>query len=666
MVKEIWIRSIAVAAVCAMTVLFAEPQAWCATTVYVQTNLVSDIPGLAQSTDPNLKNPWGLAGSATSPFWAGDAATNKSTLYSGTGSTVSATVVTVPGGPTGVLPNPTTTDFAVPALPATRWIFATLDGSIYAYTGSTVAAKAAALPNASFTGLATANNGAGNYLYAANIVGTGSIEVFDTTYAHVTLAGTFKDPNLPSSVAFGSTYVPYNVQNINGQLYVEYANFKLNTGAVAVFDANGNFIKELIPAGGPQLNQPWGVTIAPAGFGDFAGDLLVGNFGNGKINAFDPVTGAFHGTLSNFNGPIVIPGLWALTVRTGGTFNTTGVYFSAGINNQADGLLGILTAATPATVAITTSSLPNGKVGTSYSQILAATGGTPPYANFTLATGSLPPGLTLDSTGKISGTPTAVSGTFSFTVSLSDSTGAKGASSFQLTVQPAAAASSLSRIGSFAQVVSGGGWKSTLTLINLTATPVNAQVNIYADDGTPAVVPMTFPQYGSANTLSSSASVTVGPNDSVVVQSNASSPTVGVGWADVLASGALSGYLTVESNSPGQPNSEATVPLDARLSNSLVLPYDNTNGAQTGLAVANQSSTAQTITATVFDQNGVQLGTTQLNLKPFGHASFFLSGQFAKSANQLGIVQFQSAAGVTGIGLLMSPTGVFTSIPIIR
>src|SRR5204862_4768766 len=120
-------------------------------------------------------------------------------------------------------------------------------------------------PGASFTGLAFANNGSGNFLYAANIAGAGSIEVFNGSFARVTLAGSFKDPNLPGSLQlFGSAFVPHNIQSVNGQLYVEYANFKTGQGAVSIFDANGNFIKWLIPAGEPHLNLPWGIVIAPA------------------------------------------------------------------------------------------------------------------------------------------------------------------------------------------------------------------------------------------------------------------------------------------------------------------------------------------------------------------------------------------------------------------
>jgi hypothetical protein len=204
-----------------------------------------------------------------------------------------------------------------------------------------------------------------------------------------------------------------------------------------------------------------------------------------------------------------------------------------------------------------------------------------------------------------------------------------------------------------------------MTLINLSGNTVNAQVNLYVDNGNPLVLPVTFPEFGvsmSASTLS----LTLTPNDSIVIQSAASTSTIAVGWADIQATGPLTGFLTFGESSSGGPAPEGTVSLDTRLSTSLLLPYDNTNSNQTGLAIANQSSTAQTFTVTVLDQNGTQLSSSPMTLPAFGHSSFFVNSQFTQSANQLGIVQFQGSGGVTGIGLLFSPAGSFTSIPIIK
>jgi uncharacterized protein (TIGR03118 family) len=666
--KQISVQSVAVCIVFVLAFFLFEPPAWCATTntVYVQTNLVSDIPGVAQSTDPNLKNPWGNAFSATGPFWPADTGSNLSTVYSGTGSTISSLVVSVPGGPTGVISN-STSDFILSNGRKASFVFSTLNGTIYSWNAGTAAEKSATVAGESFTGLALGNNGSGNFLYASNISGAGSIEVFDATFAHVTLAGSFVDPNLPTTSIFNLNggYVPYNIQNINGQLYVEYANFSKGLGAVSIFDTNGNFIKSLIPAGGAQLNQPWGVVIAPAGFGSFANDLLVGNLGDGKINAFDPNTGAFLGTVSGFNGPLVNSGLWSLSVRTGGTYNTSGIYITAGINNQLDGLLALITPVSASNPAVTTpATLPNGKIGGPYLQALAATGGAPPYATWTVTSGSLPPGLSLDSTtGAVSGTPTTVGGTFYFTVSCTDSSGVKGSSSLQLTIQQSALSGTSARVGSFAQVVAGGGWKTAMTLINLSSVTVNAQVNLYANNGSAEPFAMAFPEFTSSS-FGTSAPLTLGPNSSVVIQMPATTPAIAVGWADVVATGPLTGFLTFDLGSG--PALEGTMSFDARLSTSLLLPYDNTSGNQTALAIANQSASAQTITVTVFDQNGTQLTSSPMNLPAFGHTSFFVNTQFSQSANQLGLVQFQGSAGVTGVGLRFTAAGSFTSIPIIR
>jgi uncharacterized protein (TIGR03118 family) len=308
---------------------------------FIQNNLVSDIPGAAAVTDPNLLNPWGISFSATSPLWVSDAGSNVSTLYSSAG-VPNARIVSVPGGPTGQVFNSAGGSNFLDGGTASAFIFATLGGSIYAWNGAnnTTAQLEASTAGASFTGLALDNNGSGNFLYAANsTAGTGGIVVFNSSFAQVVPSGSFVDPSLPAS------YEPYNIQAINGLLYVEYTNTAspraLGSGAVSVFDANGNFIQELIGPGG-QLDDPWGIVIAPSSFSVFSNDLLVGNFGNGQINAFNPTTGAFLGTLTGPAGtPLVNQDLWALAVTP---TNPNAVYFTAGINGQRDGLFGDITA----------------------------------------------------------------------------------------------------------------------------------------------------------------------------------------------------------------------------------------------------------------------------------------------------------------------------------
>ncbi len=326
------------------TAVLCSPLSLRASTVYFQTNLTSDVPGLAANTDPNLKNPWGISFSPTSPFWVSDQASGLSTLYTGTGSALSL-VVSVPpsspppAGPTGQVFNGTTS-FAL-AGGSSHFLFDTLSGTIDAWGSSagTTAVVMASSPGAVYTGLAIGSVGSNNYLYAAN--NAGGIDVYDGSFNNVsgtTFAGKFVDPNPVGG------FSPFNIQSIGGNLYVEYAalnsmGFPLPGGYIDEFDSSGNFIKRI--ATGGALDAPWGITLAPStGFGSYSGDLLVGNFGNGEILAFDPTTDAYLGTLDGPNGqPIHNSFLWALDFGNGGTgFNSSDLYFTAGINGQRDGL----------------------------------------------------------------------------------------------------------------------------------------------------------------------------------------------------------------------------------------------------------------------------------------------------------------------------------------
>jgi uncharacterized protein (TIGR03118 family) len=320
-----------------------------AATLYFQTNLTSDVPGLAANTDPNLKNPWGMSFSATSPFWVSDQGTNKSTLYNGAGVT-QALVVSTPASPTGQVFNGTTSFLLPPGsganpAPAT-FIFDSLSGSIFGWNGAqgnpvgVAATVFTATDGAVFTGLASDSSAGSNFLYASDFA-NGRIDTFNGSFAEIASAGGFIDPSLPAG------YSPYNVQNIGGKLYVEYAKVDpvthmptttANTGIVSVFDANGNFLQRLVTNTG--LDSPWGITQAPATFGSLGGDILVGNFGNGTISAYDSVSGAFEGSLLGPAGtPIVDSGLWALNFRAAGSgFDPNTLFITAGINNEADGL----------------------------------------------------------------------------------------------------------------------------------------------------------------------------------------------------------------------------------------------------------------------------------------------------------------------------------------
>jgi len=317
-----------------------------------QTNLVSDVSGLAIYTDPALKNPWGVSFAPNSPFWISNQGSGNSTLYDGAGIKQGLTV-TIPAGtppltgPTGQVFNSTafssTPGFVLPDGKPAFFIFDSLNGTISGWNPGdspfTAAVNTVSTPGAIYTGLALASVGSSNYLYAAD--STGKIRVFDSNYKAVTLSGNFTDPKAVSG------FVPFNIELIGSDLYVTYAKLSsmgtgLPGGYVDVFTTSGAFVKRLA-TGGP-LYAPWGMALAPAGFGNFGNDLLIGNFGNGEINAYNPTTNAFVGTLDGGNGkPIVNDFLWSLDFRTGGTnADLNALYFTAGINGQMDGLFGKL------------------------------------------------------------------------------------------------------------------------------------------------------------------------------------------------------------------------------------------------------------------------------------------------------------------------------------
>jgi uncharacterized protein (TIGR03118 family) len=312
--------------------------------VYKKRNLVSDIDGVARITDANLVNPWGLAFGPATPAWVADNGTDVSTLYSGgVRKSIPVTlpvVVGVPGGaPTGIVFNGTG-GFKLNGAPA-RFIFDSEAGTITAWNSGTAAATVATTPGAIYKGLAIASKGGATMLYAANFHAA-TIDVFNDSFAPVTVPGGFVDPNLPAGFA------PFNVQEIAGRLVVAYAQQDADAedevagpglGYVDVFDANGHLLRRLISQG--QLDAPWGLAIAPKHFGPFSGDLLVGNFGDGAINAYDPRTGGFRGTLRNKDGnPIKVNGLWALRFGNGVIGTPQTLLFTAGIADEDHGLFG--------------------------------------------------------------------------------------------------------------------------------------------------------------------------------------------------------------------------------------------------------------------------------------------------------------------------------------
>jgi uncharacterized protein (TIGR03118 family) len=325
---------------------------------FKQRNLVSDIAGVARITDRNLVNPWGLAAGPNTPLWVADNGTGVSTLYSGAVGrgipVIVPLVVSIPGGaPTGIVFNPTD-GFVVhngnASAPA-RFIFDSEAGQITAWSPNvppaTQAQPEVTTPGAIYKGLAIANAGRkkGTLIYASDFHGA-KIDVFDSTFAPVTLRpGAFTDNAIPSGFA------PFGIQQLGGRLFVTYA--KQDAGAeddvpgpglgfVDVFDTRGNLLKRLISQG--NLDAPWGLVIAPNRFGGFGNDLLVGNFGDGKINAYDARSGRFDGQLTNRDGnPIQIDGLWALRFGNGTFATPRDLVFSAGIADEDHGLLGKIT-----------------------------------------------------------------------------------------------------------------------------------------------------------------------------------------------------------------------------------------------------------------------------------------------------------------------------------
>jgi uncharacterized protein (TIGR03118 family) len=333
----------AIAAAIAMAaVIGGQPAA--AQNQFKQTNLVSDVPGLAAHLDPQLSNPWGIAMSGGSPFWISDNNTGVSTLYNSAG-IKQGLVVTIPGGtPTGTVFN-NTGSFQLANGNNASFMFATQNGSIAAWNSAagTTALIAATSPGAVYTGLAIGGSGATARLYAADLAG-GAVDVYDNTFTKLT--GSFVDPALPAG------YSPFNIQNVGGSLFVAYALTDPVTheetkgaglGIVNEFDLNGGLLRRFATNG--SLDAPWGFAQAPAGFGIFANALLIGNFGDGTIHGYDRTTGTEIGALLGIDGlPVVNDGLWAITFGNGGNGGTKdALYFTAGIDDEAHGLFGRLT-----------------------------------------------------------------------------------------------------------------------------------------------------------------------------------------------------------------------------------------------------------------------------------------------------------------------------------
>jgi uncharacterized protein (TIGR03118 family) len=333
-------------------------------TTFLQTNLVSDGFVPAPTIDPNLINPWGIAHSATSPFWVSDNGMGVTTVYTGAGTLVKVaghdaiTIATPPGqtspaAPTGDVFNIAGTGFNVSSGGVTGssvFMFATEDGTISGWnpnvnSGSSILAvdNSQGGAGAVYKGLAIGQTKDGTFLYAANFR-NGTVDVFDQNFNQV---NSFTDRHLPTGFA------PFNVQVLDNHLFVTFAlqdDAKHDdvagpgNGFVDEFDLEGHLLHRVASRG--PLDSPWGLAIAPSGFGEFANDLLVGNFGDGTINVFNPKNDHFLGKLEGANGaPITIGDLWALVPGTGSAGSDPNkIYFTAGVQNEAHGLFGSLAA----------------------------------------------------------------------------------------------------------------------------------------------------------------------------------------------------------------------------------------------------------------------------------------------------------------------------------
>lgn len=413
---------------------------------YQTTNLISDGSVTAAVTDPQFINPWGVSVGTT--FWINTQVTGLDFVATATGTvpfkvTIPAAAGTGTGSPTGTIFSSSTTNFKLPNGIAATFLFSTLDGTISGWNSALGTNNSVAqivvnnnAANAVYTDMAQLTNSTGTFLLAANFGAGTDIEVYDTNFNAAKLAGTFTDPNLPAN------YAPFAVHVLNNQVFVTYAlratssnsssspnppstfsyavpsagdhaaatsyiqTVGAGNGIVDVFDLNGNLVSRAITGG--NLNAPWGVAIAPTGFGIFGGDLLVGNFGDGHINVYNPTTFAFLGQLTDSTGTAIsFPSLWEIVFGADnaspalvGDPNT--LYIAAGLTNEAHGLF--------AGIANTTSSSAPAAFGFSASTSAATvTAGNSTTATISVApTNSFSGNVSLSCSG-----PTGVTCTFS-------------------------------------------------------------------------------------------------------------------------------------------------------------------------------------------------------------------------------------------------------------
>jgi uncharacterized protein (TIGR03118 family) len=313
---------------------------------FLLTKITADVSGDGVSVDPNLVNPWGIAFGPTGVLWAADNGTGLSTTYNGSG-VPQSTIVTIPsagagaGAPTGIVLN-TTANFLIGGTGPAAFLFAGEDGTISAWNGggsATIVVNRSAQGSV-FKGIAIGSSNGHNFLFATDFH-NGQVVMWDSTFAFVK---TFTDATIPAGFA------PFGIANINGQLFVTYAKQLApdnvdddagnGNGFVDIFNTDGSFVKRFAANG--TLNSPWAVVMAPATFGSFGGEILVGNFGNGQISAFNATTGAFDDFMRDHEANVLeIPGLWGLAFGTGAAATT--LYSASGPNDEQHGFLSTIT-----------------------------------------------------------------------------------------------------------------------------------------------------------------------------------------------------------------------------------------------------------------------------------------------------------------------------------
>jgi uncharacterized protein (TIGR03118 family) len=396
--------------------IFWNTSAYAQANSYSQQNLVTDPTGAGPAKDPNLINPWGVAFFPGAPFWVSDNNSGFSTLYDKNGNIQSLVVKipppmgsTNPATPTGIVANndPSTTDFSVNdngKIASSAFIFSTEDGTISGWNGGASGSSTNAIlavdnsanptlaTGAVYKGLAMITNSTGTFLLAANFR-SGKVEVYDSNFKSAVLAGSFTDLAPPADPAGSGSpgWAPFGVHVINNQVVVAYALQDApmhdplhiaGAGFVDLFDLNGNMLRRI--TADSHLNAPWGAVMAPQGFGAFGGKLLIGNFGDGTINAFDFASGNFIDQMKQANGTVITNlSLWDMmfdsTGKTGKDPNT--MYFTAGGMNEAQGLFGAITAN-----AATAPAAPDFNISAS-SKTLTIMAGQP--ASFTVTLGGL-------------------------------------------------------------------------------------------------------------------------------------------------------------------------------------------------------------------------------------------------------------------------------------